>query len=177
MYLNADAKVNHQIALNWALSTSVNTKLFEIQRSKDGINFIRIGDLNSNTNNTYMYTDCNVEDGVLYYYRLRFIDIDNNFDFSKVVSAKLQTINTVKSIHIYPNPTIGRLRIDIDNFSNITGYQIKIVNDMGQLILQHKINNQLTNLDLKDCVKSGIYFAIIMDSNGVQLAVEKIIKQ
>ncbi len=181
LFFNAVANGNREIALNWTTATELNTKLFEIQRSTDAVNFTKIGKVNavnnSSTNKAYSYIDHNVLSNVVYYYRLKLMDLDNTFNLSKIVSAKLQTTNTGENINIYPNPTIDHIIIDIDNFSNFHGYQIKIFNALGQPIFQSIVNNQLTYIDSKIWGKSGVYFITITNSEGELIACKKIIKK
>ncbi|BDS10517.1 DUF7619 domain-containing protein [Aureispira anguillae] len=75
------------------------------------------------------------------------------------------------NIKIYPNPTKGRFYIKKDNNEAI---EIKIVNNLGQIIY-HKTSNQLiTEINL-DRVTSGVYYLSI--SNGQSIVQAKIIKE
>lgn len=181
LYINAIAIENQHIALSWSTATEQNTKLFEIQRSTDAINFTKIGEVNaagnSSTNRIYLYSDYNVESDIVYYYRLKLIDADNRFDLTKIVSARLQTWNSVKNINVYPNPTNDYIIVDIDNSSNLNGYQLKIINDLGQTIFQSKIYNKQTHIDTKDWNTGSIYFIAITNEKGELIENKKMIKE
>jgi hypothetical protein len=181
LVFNAVANNNQAIALDWTTATEQNSKSFEIQKSTDGLNFTKIGAVdaagNSNTDKRYLYNDLDVDADVLYYYRLKSIDLDNMYNFSRVVSAKVQSKNTLNDINIYPNPNTDHIIIDIENFSNFTGYEIKVFNVLGQVVFQSVLENKITYIDSKDWGKSGVYFIRIINSEGKLIGHEKIIKK
>ena len=92
--------------LNWHTSYELNSRGFEIERSYDGINFSPIGfvpSLNSNTNSLseYQFEDPALAQQ-LNFYRLKQIDRDGNFEYSKVVVLQDPGIDGV--FRILQNP-------------------------------------------------------------------------
>lgn len=95
------------VQLSWKTNTEVNSSLFEIQRKVENAEWTKIGEVtaagNSNSPKDYSYVDRNLTSGK-YLYRLKMIDADGSYQFSKVVEAEI-TIPTEFSLsQNYPNP-------------------------------------------------------------------------
>jgi len=98
LYFNAKPKNDQYAQLNWATATEINNDGFEILRSTDGVDFEFIGWVSGNGNQTsiheYSYEDYSIEKGITYYYQLKQIDYDGQFEFFNIESIKLNGINT-----------------------------------------------------------------------------------
>ena len=81
--------------LNWKTATESNSSHFSIERSSDGVNFSSIGRVtasgNSSAEKMYRYVDANPLPASTNYYRLKMIDLDASFEYSKIVSVKAKT--------------------------------------------------------------------------------------
>lgn len=81
---------NNHVILNWETASETNNDYFEIQRSLDGFSFSTIGFIdgsgNSNSILSYSYTDLNNFNNITYY-RLKQVDFDGAFSFSKVIDV------------------------------------------------------------------------------------------
>ena len=110
--------VNRDNVLSWTTNNEQNSKLIEVQRSFDGNNFIKIGNVNaagfSNSNVDYNFTDFGVDklNSNLFYYRLKLVDNDNSFKLSNIVKLIYNQKNVISSI-VYPNPTNALINIFI----------------------------------------------------------------
>lgn len=75
--------------LNWKTSSEINAVYFEIQRSADGINFTGVGNKNASGNSAdtkiYQYTDPIGNSTGNIYYRLKTVDVDGKFTYSKLL--------------------------------------------------------------------------------------------
>lgn len=83
--------------LLWSTATEINSSHFELERSTDGRNFETIGTVNANGNtNTridYQLFDYYPETGVNYY-RLKIIDKDGQFEYSKTASIVIKNTHS-----------------------------------------------------------------------------------
>lgn len=133
--------INNKITLNWITATETNNRGFEIERSEvrkrksewEKIVFVA-GNGTTTEPKSYSFTDKEISDE-LYKYRLKQIDYDGSFKYSKEISVE---VNYSRKEYIlyqnYPNPfnstTIikyqipeeGRVKI---NLYNILGEKIK----------------------------------------------------
>jgi Secretion system C-terminal sorting domain len=112
--LSLNSKIlNDKILLQWNATNDFDTKLFEIERSMNGVDFQKIGiinDIESNSNvYTYQYTDDRAKQGINYY-RLKQID---HHEFS-IYSPVIKVILTDKvEIKLSPNPAKNMLNIKV----------------------------------------------------------------
>ena len=101
----------NDVTLTWATVTETNNSGFEIERSKkldarseawESIEFIA-GNGTTTKPHTYSYTDKNLPAGK-YQYRLKQIDLDGTFEYSKTVEAEISSLNEFVLEQNYPNP-------------------------------------------------------------------------
>lgn len=86
---------NKSIELVWRTAQEINSKYFEVLKSKDGVDFDSIGKVeaagNSNLVNAYQFLDNSPALGNNYY-KLKQVDIDGSFSFSKNIMIRYGTI-------------------------------------------------------------------------------------
>ncbi len=163
---NVQVVENKTISLKWTTSTEINNSGFEIERSTDGIHFIKIawveGNGNSNAIIEYSFIDKEVTKGT-YYYRLKQIDFDDEFEYSETKSASiLSREGNVVSFFI-PNPSNSNavLEFNLNQDSEVT---IEIYNNIGKLVdFKTKLLSSGSDRVLINTNKysSGIYIAKI----------------
>ena len=93
LYFDAFPSNNQYAQLEWATATEINNDGFEVLRSTDGIDFEYIAWISGNGNQTsthkYSYEDYSIETGITYYYRLKQIDYDGQYEYFNIESVKL----------------------------------------------------------------------------------------
>ncbi len=159
------------VNLQWKTATELNNSGFTIERATS-VNgpwqpIAQVNSTNRLNGDQYNYLDANLTSGV-YVYRLKQIDADGAYTFSKVIVFNLN--NGKNAITIFPNPVkevinIYSYRQDLLN----TTYQVLSVD--GKLMLAGKITATQTVIDCGGW-KPGVY--LIKFSTG---SVERIIKQ
>lgn len=129
---------------------------FGIERRLDGGNWENIGFVeghgSTKENTTYSFLDQNPLSG-MNYYRLRQLDFDGKFEYSRIVGVKMDIERTVK---IYPNPTTGIL--------NVEGAQsgVKIFDLSGRPVMNATIINQ--KIDISN-LPAGLYIMSVFSEN------------
>ena len=107
-----DAKVSgNKVLLNWETATEVNNYGFEVERASLSASPLRVwgkigfvnGNGNSNSSKSYYFIDANITEGK-YSYRLKQIDNDGQFEYSKVVEVDLGVPSEFELSQNYPNP-------------------------------------------------------------------------
>ncbi|MDZ7878190.1 MAG: T9SS type A sorting domain-containing protein [Saprospiraceae bacterium] len=165
--------------LTWTTASERNNAGFDIEASKDGIRFEKIGFVKGNgtTNDVkkYNFTDEKVASG-LTYYRLKQVDIDGRFEYSKTISV-LRKSDKFNAISVSPNPANDILNIVVET-KNDDDLEINLLDIFGKTIKQQKTTTQqgLNNksLDLQD-LPNGIYFLQLQQ--GSERIVRKVIKE
>lgn len=103
---NALVKEN-SVSLNWTTATELNNSGFEIERKLENTNWSNIafidGHGTTTSPNVYSYYDGNLSPGK-YSYRLKQIDYDGSYDYSKVVEASIGFPSKFELSQNYPNP-------------------------------------------------------------------------
>ncbi|MGE5106918.1 MAG: T9SS type A sorting domain-containing protein [Sphingobacteriales bacterium] len=170
-------KQNNRAVLKWETASESNNMGFEIQR-KTNNKFENIGFVPSNTvggnssqNLSYIFSDEDILNTGITYYRLKQI----NYTGKEVYSEIKAIINNTKSLQVlvYPNPGNGKINIVLPDGNGTT--DISMIDFSGKLIRTwtgYKIPNiQLTNL------KRGIYTLLISNRETGEKVSQKITVQ
>lgn len=166
--------------LRWQTLSEINFDYFEIQKSIDGEYFNTIGYEkgrgSENTKTSYHFIDESPNEGTNYY-RLKQIDLDGTFDYSKTVSVEKKA---VIDFTLYPNPVKNNFYIKIPNEYIDNSLNIHIFDVTGQeFFVKYPIQTFENNLLLLQLnyMPSGIYFIQITDENtGSSLYANKFLK-
>ncbi len=128
------------VHLNWSTSDETKSKSFDIERSSSGKLWEVIGSVQaqgeSNTRHAYYFTDSNPHFGSNYY-RLKMIDLDQTFSFSKITQLRIEEFN----IRIFPNPVCDFLTIETGDIHGINRIRIVDINGLCILDLEDKISS------------------------------------
>jgi len=164
-------KVNDCSAVDilWDTYSEENFDRAEVQKSVDGKNFKTIGTVKSKGNgisvhNSYVFTDRSPLVSGTVYYRLKAIDLDNAFSYSKLATA-IADCDGVLDMNIYPNPTQGTANVTFKGFKNKTECNVILLNVKGEVVKDYK-TDPLTNnfLNVND-LPSGVYFLKLIDDS------------
>ncbi|MCX6292483.1 MAG: T9SS type A sorting domain-containing protein [Bacteroidetes bacterium] len=99
----------NEVKINWITAAEINNDHFDIERSRDGINFESIQQIpgagNSNITLNYGIIDKNPIEGTSYY-RLKQTDYDGHFTYSEIKSVNIHDIKADNFVieDIGPNP-------------------------------------------------------------------------
>ena len=97
-----------------------------------------------------------------------------------VINTNITGFNPVtyqNTIKVFPNPSNDHITIHYGNYANLSGYQLKITNSLGQQMFQTAITQQSSFVDLKTWTGNGIYFVHIIDAQGDTIDIKKIVLQ
>jgi hypothetical protein len=81
------------------------------------------------------------------------------------------------TVTIYPNPANDHITIDCGNLANVSGWNIKIANTLGQEVFNGVMNTQQYVVPLNTWGGQGIYFVKIYDASNNLMNSKKIILQ
>jgi archaellum component FlaF (FlaF/FlaG flagellin family) len=168
--------VGNDVNLIWKTLSEFNTNHFEVERSTDGVNFVRIGEKaaagNSVSEKSYTYGDANIT-AAMYYYRLKMVDMDGKVAYSNVARVNKSHIKTIKT---FPNPVTDVINIE---FASSKGsYTVTLVNQGGQEVKAVKADitntTQYVRMDRGE-LPTGMYYVRVKDNASGQVFAEKII--
>jgi photosystem II stability/assembly factor-like uncharacterized protein len=133
------------VLLNWSTATETNNRGFEIERqvstkkNKVGGRWETIGFVDgygtTTLTHSYSYTDENVLPGK-YYYRLKQIDFDGSFEYSKEIEVEVTPPTKFSLEQNYPNPfnptTTIKYTIPNVGTSFMKFIKLKVYNTLGE---------------------------------------------
>lgn len=144
--LSSFTALANQNAVNliWQTATEMNNYGFEIERKISNAGWTKIGFVNGNGNSNspknYNFSDQNLIGGSQFSYRLKQIDNDGQFEYSKVVEVKV--VPTEFALHQnYPNPFNPNTTIRFQLASN-SKVLMKIYNILGVEVTE-LLNDQM----------------------------------
>lgn len=153
--------------LQWNTASELNTKQFIVERSVNGIDYEPIGKVtaagNSNRPLSYNFTDTKPYNGENIY-RLRIEDLDDSYEYSKLVFIRVQNESALTPTgiqKIYPNPTSGKMFVEFYVEEEKEVFNYNIYNTSGQILKNENMTlskgMQIIEFDVSDFSK-GQYF-------------------
>ncbi|MCH7964047.1 MAG: DUF2341 domain-containing protein [Bacteroidetes bacterium] len=134
---------DQKVYLNWSTATEVNNYGFEIERKipdqvrNDNRNWENIGFVeghgNSNSPKEYSFIDNEISSAGIYYYRLKQIDNDGVYEFSKTIEVNFNVPIKFELSQNYPNPFNPSTTISF-NLPKSGVVTLKVYNIMGEEI-------------------------------------------
>jgi uncharacterized protein YdeI (BOF family) len=155
----ASLNQNKTTDLYWTVGEEKNLKAYFVEKSTDGRNFYAFKQVKAEGKNQYKTTDEIPFNGTIYY-RLKMVDNDESFDYSKIVSVDKKGLD--KTFKIYPNPTSQA--IYVENTEGVTPDQVNIYNINGQLV---KKGNKANRIDVSDLSNGMFIIEAILENNVV----------
>lgn len=133
----------NRVVLEWTTATERNNSYFVVERSDDAVYFTEIARLAGAGNSieplSYTYTDYNAHGGDNYY-RLVQVDYDGTRTASEIVSATCHAVDGEPEVLVYPNPFIGDLILNMENFDGRNA-TVEIFDMFGRMLAQKNISS------------------------------------
>ncbi len=143
----------------WNTASERNNSHFSIERSADGRNFTEIGKINgageSSSSKTYTFNDPKPLKGINYY-RLKQVDFDGKFEYSKVVSV---VFGKTGGVRVFPTVDVADvLRIQFDEpTEDATNWQV--IDAAGRVVATGAFEAELAEYDVPvGQLPAGAYF-------------------
>ncbi|MFK7775038.1 MAG: hypothetical protein AB8F94_23055 [Saprospiraceae bacterium] len=156
--------------LSWSTYKEVDNKYFVIQKSVDGINFTKTGDVkgagNSNTIRTYRFLDLAIGEQKTYY-RILHYATDNSFTTSETFIVDRATANNLMITSMSSTVTDRKLSLTVKSVvETMATFEFRKLN--GEVIVRgkKKLTKGLNALSF-DCSKlaNGRYEIILKGNN------------
>jgi len=159
---------NEQAVLNWKTAAEMNNKHFVIERSANGNVYESIGTVNARTNsgvNSYSFTDAKLNAGANFY-RLRQVDVDGAFKYSKVVIVRLQ--KGTAAIKVFPTIATSNINFNLST-ATATNAIISIHDTNGKMMIRSQksltAGSNQQGVDVSN-LSSGAYYIRIQNNEG-----------
>ncbi|WP_162427057.1 fibronectin type III domain-containing protein [Pontibacter pudoricolor] len=157
---------SNAVQLQWATASEKNNSHFIVERSQDSKDFRAIttveGKGTSATRTNYSFTDEDPLQGLMYY-RLKQVDVDGSFTYSKTIAVKVQPLS--RAI-LYPTITSDLLYLDVPE---TTEHTLTIVDLAGMEIYNAEVamgeRRQVIEVGR---FRAGTYSLLLVDKSGLR---------
>ncbi len=115
---------------------------------------------------TYTFADPHILDGRWYYYRIKQVDFDGSYAYSKILSVRSEK---TQGIQVYPNPSDGAFRIVHLSPSQTSG-QIEVFDMTGKRVFFREQSFKAAYTDMEIDLperQSGTYILRITTPSGI----------
>ncbi|MBO9682033.1 MAG: T9SS type A sorting domain-containing protein, partial [Flavisolibacter sp.] len=128
---------NNTVQLNWKADQGKDFEKFEIERSLDGKIYNRIETVpfNNSISNYHLLDNISALPSKLIFYRLKMIDADSKFNYSKVIVFRINPVQN--NFTIYPNPARTEIFVSLtaDKKQNL---RVKVLDASGRILSEHQ---------------------------------------
>lgn len=158
----------NQVFLEWSTSSEFDNDHFEVQRSKDGVEFATIGTIKGSWNNIeeslYGFVDDQAHPGN-FFYRIRQVDGHGKSMFTEVRMVSLKAAASTESelkISLFPNPTAGLVNVSFSALEPAlqSSTELLVLDATGRLVLRQKEMLPQSSLDL-GAFDPGVYQVVL----------------
>jgi len=169
-----NASVNGpDVLLKWETATEINNRGFEIQRSSGNNVFTKIGFVNGNgtasKKHTYYFTDNNPVEGT-YYYRLRQVDFDGSYEYSKTLEVIISVPARYELQQNYPNPfnpaTTISWQVPVSGWLTLKVYDI-LGKEVATIVNEYRQAGRYETKFNASSLPSGIYIYELRGNNYI----------
>jgi hypothetical protein len=130
------------VNVTWTTVQEINSDYFDVERSADAVNFQSIGKVSAKGNSSglvdYSFVDPAPVNAVNYY-RLKMVDRDAKFEYSKV--AKVVMDEVTNALVIYNNPFHDQVSVKV-NLSIGQRLEFKLTDVSGRVMNQQTVQGQ-----------------------------------
>jgi hypothetical protein len=155
---------NLDALLNWRTATEKSNDHFDVERSLNGTDFVKIGQVKGQGNSasaaSYALTDAGIGAKVkdLVYYRLKQVDADGTSSFSPVRTVRFTGAAPEIGLSVYPNPASAATGATLDLSTLPAGtYQVQLLDLAGRAVGTYRLDGARTHaLDVRT-LASGTY--------------------
>jgi hypothetical protein len=164
-----------KVMLQWKTSEEENFDHFEIERSLNGKEWLKMGTINGKregyTAPDYSFTDLSPAAGANYY-RLKMIDIDSQFAYSSIVAVNISMQHV--QVKVYPNPATSSLYVS--NIQPGVQHYIELINTSGNVVVSRRTFSSEYMISLNvGSLQRGMYFLTISDATGFKQTCNRIV--
>lgn len=168
------------VDINWNIAAGNHSSRFEVERSLDGNNFEKVGEVKADAAailplqgaGGYAFTD-KVHEGMAkkndLYYRLRQVDGANRVTYSKVLIVRMYGSKNVTAVSVTPDPGVNDIQVNVQlkeksfvvmKVSDANGSELIKKTAMGEN------GSNMYNIEGTDQLQPGMYqLEVIINSN------------
>jgi len=165
---------NEEVSLDWQTASELNNDHFIVEHSTDGKDYTPVAHIKGKGTTSERQTYQFRHDEPFFgenYYRLKQVDFDGQFEYSKIVIAVIKMEET--KINVYPNPAVvtGGISIRWNGDFGVEKVQLSITNAFGRQVVQQTLHVEYERQVYVDFSRlkldAGHYYLTISDKNSL----------
>jgi hypothetical protein len=170
---------NGNVTVRWTVGEETSTLNYVVERSADGVHFSAIGSESQKgadgVDNAYQYPDneASAVGGTLYY-RIREVEIDGTFNYSKILSVSLG--GGSGKLSVFPNPAQSFVTVTFSSMM-AEAVSLRLFDVRGSQLWSKQYEAQtgqnMVNIDCVNTLPDGVY--ILQWSDGLRPEIVKIV--
>ncbi len=169
------------IQVNFSAENEVNVKRYEIEMSKDAVNYKKTGQITASNKIDYKFV-VNLPDdlkGIQIFTRIKSLDADGKFQYSETKTIDSFCDKNISGVTLYPNPAFNTITIKTTRGSFNGKYAVALLDITGRIIkneLYDLVNSNGFNYQTKG-LPQGVYYIKIentKDQFSTSLRVQKL---
>lgn len=160
---------NAGVQVEWTVLNETNINSYDIEKSSNGINFTKVGNVTATNANMYNWLDASPADGNNYY-RIKVIDNSGDIKFTETVNVRIGKEKNI--INVVNNPILNnKILLQMENTDKGV-YTINLYNQLGQLLnkndIKHNGGSASYSININNLAK-GVYQLSISNTSGLQV--------
>ena len=163
---------NNDVLVTWATQQENNSLSFEIERAIGNTTFQSIGSVaaagTSGSLRTYTFSDKTNISNTVSLYRIKMIDKDGAFTYSK--TKTVSGSNALFDFAIFPNPSNGNVNVTISGLNEPA--DVNLI-DMSGRVLRSALLNKTNTIQLSN-LQNGIYFIRVTGKVSGESSIKKL---
>lgn len=164
-----------KIQLSWVTATELNNSHFEIERSANRNEWVKIGEVRGNITTAspseYSFLDESPLSGKQYY-RLKQIDLDGTFEYSNIIETENAGPENFLIQQNYPNPFNPSTTINVlvNESKTVTLEVFDVLGNLTETLFSGTLESGTHSFRFSGAsLPSGMYFARLSDGSTTQI--------
>ena len=87
-----------------------------------------------------------------------------NIYLSELITSVNDASQAATTVKVYPNPSIQNITVEIDNYTNLSGVSIKVLDALGTVVHQQLITGSTQSIDVSSWT-AAVYFLHVMNGS------------
>ena len=153
------AKKSNGFELTWDTKNEVNVEQYEIEASINGTDFRQVGKVKATNGGVYRFNHSTSDTKI--FYRLKVMDVDGKFEYSKIIQASQSIVGT--SNFVRPSVITNRV---LELMLTESYDQVQIFNRQGREVWRQTLGGRIGSLRYPlPSLQPGNYLARILGPN------------
>ncbi|MBC7827951.1 MAG: PQQ-dependent sugar dehydrogenase [Chitinophagaceae bacterium] len=158
----AGSSGNGSTQLIWETQNEINVQQYEIESSTNGTDFNRVGIVTAKNSNSYRFTH-NISGNIKIYYRLRILDLDGKFEYSKII--QIAPSNSTQAGFVTPSVIRNNM---LNLFIQGSYHTVQMVSLEGKEVWRQNISARTGNLRYSiPSLKPGNYLVRLIGNEKI----------